>query len=409
MRALKGIAILSAALGALWSCGQSWRPVTYLEGLRVLAVRAEPADLNPGGLTTLNALVVDPSAPARQNTLLWLACDPDPAALDQPLCAKFTTFSDPAELVGAGGSLPEGVRFVGLGEEGLYRAPAELFAPLPADSPHRRRGLVAVVLLIAIGAPPPESFPPTELELAELMEKVRTKQVASVLAIKRLRISEDPALNSNPEIAGIRFDGELWGPGLRPVKLRPGQDHEVIGEAAEGAAEHYLTLDADDQPAEGDERLIFSWFSTFGDFEAARSPAGEALQSFGVPWPFDELPADRRGAIHAVLRDGRGGASWIKRGFFVCDPNLAPPAIAAVEPAGAPPASTVSIRGTGLDRVIDVRLGAGWLADVRYDAAGGALTGIVPSDTPAGPALLTVRGEGCGQDPAVEYSVGQAQ
>ncbi|MGI5865332.1 MAG: hypothetical protein ACOX6T_25205, partial [Myxococcales bacterium] len=221
MRCSRRIAVLlfPALFGLLAACGETWRPVTYVEGMRVLGVQAERPDLNPGASTRLSALIYDPTAPTRENLMLWVACDPDPLKLDQPLCAKYESLTNPAGLIGEGGELPEGVHFIGLGEQATYSAPQDLFAPLPADSVHRKRGLVAIVILMAIAAEPPAVFPPPEEEMLDLMIKVKLRQIPSVLAIKRIRISEESALNSNPAIEGARFDGELWGPGLRPVKL----------------------------------------------------------------------------------------------------------------------------------------------------------------------------------------------
>jgi len=43
------------------------------DGLRVLALRAEPPDLAPGDATRLDSLVVDTRAPGRTNSVMWFA------------------------------------------------------------------------------------------------------------------------------------------------------------------------------------------------------------------------------------------------------------------------------------------------------------------------------------------------
>lgn len=150
---------------------------------------------------------------------------------------------------------------------------------------------------------------------------------------------------------------------------------------------------------------MVSWFATFGDLGQIRTQAGDAKQSYTIPWPFDAMPSDRRATLYLVLRDGRGGVDWMTRGVFVCDPFLAAPVIESIEPAAAKPASTVTISGSGLDQVIDVKLGVHWLADVRFDSERRVLTGIVPSDAPAGTAQLTVRGRSCLPDPSSSLEV----
>ncbi len=70
---------LCLALGAP-GC-DSFKPATLVEQLRVLAIRAEPAEIASGETTTLHALVVDldPDAKGRPVTLEWALCDKAPA------------------------------------------------------------------------------------------------------------------------------------------------------------------------------------------------------------------------------------------------------------------------------------------------------------------------------------------
>jgi len=384
-------------------CTQPWRPVTWLEGLRVLAIRAEPPDLAPGEQTALTALVVDPRSPTRESTLLWLSCDPDPLALDQPTCAQFATLQEADELV-AGATLPEGVKPLGLGATVLYQAPADVFGHLAADDLRRRRGVIAMVVLVAVAEAPPAGIP-TEDDVKALLKRVQDQLVDSVLAVKRLRISEDQPLNLNPQIQGIRFGEELWGPGVHPIKLRPGTTADVVGVAVDGSAQHFVQIDPDGQSIEKDEKLFFSWFSTAGSFEASRSEEGLAYQTFTPPNLFDAMPPDRSATLWVVMRDGRGGVDWQPRSAFFCDPFLAAARVDAISPASGPTATIVTLRGAGLEGVLDVQVGAAWLANLHYQAGTDVLTGFISSETPAGTQQVTVRGKSCLPDSQTSFEV----
>lgn len=381
-----------ALLALLAACGEEFRPASYVDGLRVLAVIPEPPDVRPGGSTQLDALVVDPRAPSRRNTLIWLACNPDPKALEQSPCSQFETLADPAELA----TVAEGsaVTFLGLGPGVRYSAPSELFAALGPEDPNRRRGVLALVLLLAIAE---EVDDPAKVP--ELLERVKTRQVDAVVAIKRVRISEDDPQNLNPGIAAVRFDDEEWAPGLRPAKLKPGQTYTVTGIAAEGAAERYMALDAENKPIERDEKLIFSWFATAGIFDQPRTEAGQPTQRFTVPFLFERLPPNRLITLYTVLRDGRGGISSAVRGIYVCEPSLPVPTVTSVEPPSPRPGEKVTLVGEGLGHVLDVEIGGRLLSLPKYDEANGTFEGFVASDVPPGPQRLLVRGRGCRADP----------
>ena len=397
-------------------CTDPWRTVQYLEGLRVLAVRAEPPDLAPGQATLLDALVVDPRAPARSNTVLWLACHPDPASLDQPKCAEYDTLE---ALTGEEGSadpasLPEGLVPLGItapaGVTPLpirYAAPADVFAGLAADDPRRVRGVLAMVLVLAIAEEPSPHWPPTQEDLSALMDRVRSKQVDSVLAIKRLRISETATPNHNPVLSKVRLGDEEWGPGPQPAKIHPGTWTKVLALPAPETSETYQDLDADGNLVTKQEHLSASWFTTLGDLDKARTLAGEIEdpEALYAPFVLQNVPESRQGVLYAVLRDGRGGVDQLVRDFFLCDPNRAAPTLTSVEPASGPAGTLVRLRGERLDDLLDARAGTGWLSAAAWDEVEKAYVGTLPTDAPLGELAIVPRGKGCGTDPRGTFSV----
>ena len=229
----------------------------------------------------------------------------------------------------------------------------------------------------------------------------------SLLAIKRLRISENPQKNSNPTLSGVRIGSEVWGRSPQPTKVHPGVGYELYGVPAEGTAESYSEIDADGNTVQKTESLILSWFSTAGDLDYVRTLFGndQTLQRLSLPFLFEKLPGDRLVSLQVVLRDGRGGVDALARSLYLCNPALAAPSIASVDPPSGPPGTVVKLTGQGLDDLLDVKLGPGWLGDGRWDASRGAYLGTVPAGAPAGLQALMARGKGCALDPVSSFTV----
>ncbi len=412
MRVAPASLTLAAALLAS-ACLDPWRPVTFVEGLRVLALRAEPPDLAPGQAAVLSAVVVDPTDADRTNTLIWFACDPDPTNLDQPACAQYATLEVAQSGDFAQEALPEGVRILGMTPPpGVffpigYQAPADTFAKVPADDPKRTRGALAIVLMMSIAAPPPESWPPTEEELRALLDKVKNKEVASLVTIKRIRVTEDPARNVNPVLAGVRIGSETWrGEPSHPAKVKPGAAYPLVALAGEGSAETYATTDVDGNPVEKTETLLTSWFTTFGNFDEVRVVADkEDAQKIHLPWHFEAMPADRKATMWVVLRDGRGGVDAKEQELYLCDASRGAPVIESVVPTAGPPGTLVRLSGQGVEELLDVRLGEGFLVNGEWDAASRTYVGSVPANAPVGELKLQPRGRGCAQDPELAFTV----
>lgn len=261
-----GVAALAVAT-ALVGCGEQFKPGSYVDKLRVLAIKAENPEIapvgNPDGFpdsTELTALVSDPKQlddPAREATTLYLGCTPDPLSLEQNVCTALETLASP-EILGqmlaagdpscsgggaggmGGGEGGPTIAFAGLErctqEEGCGAAtvdlgggpttlPAPLYAlpegftldTLPAGAPARTLGVQAVVLAITVQASPQElveGADPADAcafsakvgqNLAALMESRE-----EITSVKRIQIrgpdAVDP-LNVNPAIAGLTARG----------------------------------------------------------------------------------------------------------------------------------------------------------------------------------------------------------
>lgn len=111
---------------ALTACGPDFKPASYVDKLRVLAVQAEPPEIEPLPLdgsaprmadrARLASLIADPAGltdPDRVITVVYLACTPDPLDPFGSSCTQIAALRDPSQLgsvfgTGAGAGGPPG-------------------------------------------------------------------------------------------------------------------------------------------------------------------------------------------------------------------------------------------------------------------------------------------------------------
>lgn len=388
-RALTAALVLVALVG----CGEEVAPGTFVDKFRVLSVQASPPDLAPGETSVLTALAVDPTRPGKKNTLVWLACDPDPQDLTRSSCSDVSTLSDPGAFTGS--ELPPGVRAIGFGDLAAYQAPKETFASLDASNPIRVQGAVAQILVIAIAAE--LSGIPTAEQRDALFEKVKSKEIASVLAIFRIRVTEDPQRNRNPTLSSLDVDGTPLPEGAT-VRFRPDRATPFSLSSPDADFETYTQLTPDGEQQKT-ERIIAALYSTTGRFEQERLEVGSGTaQSFEPPTgkKTDPKPDDRRGTLWVVLRDTRGGQSPYTFPFFLCDPSLAAPEVTGLSPTNGPAngSQRVTFSGRNVSSILDITVGGKAVLDARYDADRDVFEGTVPT-LDAGDHEVVVRGKHC--------------
>ncbi len=382
----------------LCACEEEFKPSTEVVGLRVLGLRASPAELRPGQTANLSALVVDPSRPGQRNTLLWLGCEPDPLDLGRSVCSDTEALSDPEKLLppsegGETPSLPPGMSVIGFNEQAAYTVRADLFAELAQDDARRRRGTVGQVLLLAIAAEVDPLAPREELEA--LFEKVRNREIPSVVTLFRLRVSEDTQpVNTNPVLSEVRAAGEALAPGatLRFSDKGP----TVLDVTAPDEAFEPFTQEAPDGTVEAKtEQLVAAWYSTIsGRFD----PSRVVLRS-GVPLSFlppdgsryQPVPKERSGRAWVVVRDARGGQNWREVPTWLCDATLPAPRVTGVEVLED---GLVELRGENLSSVLDVLVGGKALTQAFYSPIRNTFEGVLPS-LPSGQHPVLVRGKDC--------------
>ncbi|MCC6336547.1 MAG: hypothetical protein IT380_21485 [Myxococcales bacterium] len=373
---------------ALCGCDLGFRPETLVEDLRLLGVRAQPADLAPGETARLEALVLDPSRPGQDSSVLWLGCAPDPFNLNRSACSDFETLSNAAGVVAGGarsdgGTLPPGVSLIGLGDSAAYHADQDVFDALPPGDERRLTGTVGQALLFAVA----EDVPPdaTEEELAAVFGRVADGGTRAMTALFRVRISQSPERNSNPTLSSFFVAKERWPRGAH-VTVLPGEPVELDADAPDSAFEAF-TNPTPSGVEQKTERVLVAWYSTAGRFTEARTALREQVKTvFTAPGGEDEtdpVPQRRTGTLYLVLRDTRGGQAWSEVPFYVCDAARPAPQVASVDwpvTAGEP----VVLHGASLDQVLDVIVDEAALEDGAFSPSNGTWRGFLPQGVDAG-------------------------
>ncbi len=379
------------------ACDTGFPVETVVDGLRVLGIRSTPADLHPGETAQLQSLILDPALTGQRTTTLWVGCAPDPFNLNRSACSNPAVLQDPQALAGADGGLPDGVTLIGLNEQARYSASADVFSALTADDPRRLTGTVGQVLAIAV-AQEVSPLAPRE-ELQALFARVQAKQVDSIIALFRIRISEDPQRNANPVFGALTSNGEALPTGAT-LALLPGQTRTLDVTVADAVFETYQASTPSGM-VERTERLLAAWYSTSGRYSERRTALREDVHTvFTAPGTLkdDPVPNKRTGTVYVTLRDTRGGQSWQSYPLFICDPQLS-----EAVPTKVTFGDRLEVEGENLSSLLDVVV-SGAAVKGSYDASSSRWVGAAPT-LASGPWQVTFTSKRCTHPAALSVTV----
>ncbi|MDX2091260.1 MAG: hypothetical protein SFX73_25605 [Kofleriaceae bacterium] len=259
---------------------------------RLLAARSEPAEARPGDAITTTALWVGPDGEIADAPLAWAFCTTRKAFTEPGPVAPSCLASAAPELVAFGtgatatGALPEhGCRL--FGPDPPDPVPGEA-AARPADPD----GTGGYYQPVRVGTDARGS-------LAQVRIRCGLPEATPEQA---LRYQLEYAANTNPSVA--------WS-APPPATLRASEAVELAVQWP--ATEAYLWFDPVARAlTERREAMRVAWFATAGTFDTGhtgRSEAEAALTKTANRWTAPDAP----GVVHvwAVLRDDRGGVSWI--------------------------------------------------------------------------------------------------
>ncbi|HYI00726.1 hypothetical protein [Hyalangium sp.] len=271
---------------AVAACGPAFELQQEIRRVRVLAIKAEPAEL------TLN-----PDAPALPPPTVFtaLAVAPDDRTPDVALalCRPGNAYSSELECPGKdGASLPQGE--LSLQDPDVQQILQETAdaggggAPLDFNDPQTRAVLEkGVPLFIGYKASDGTDTPEGE-----------------ELGVRRLTLRLTATPNQNPRMEDILLDdAPLAGPLALSTELvlRP--------KLAEGSLERYET-----EEGPRTEQVFYSWYAT-GEGEVKQLRSLEPVDGKpGEPTITYLTPGTaQRVTIYVVARDGRGGVDWLSR------------------------------------------------------------------------------------------------
>ena len=253
------------------ACNKSFTPAEHVEGLRVLAIKAEPPEAAPGAMTTLTALAVDTSgAPI---TIDWAACT-EPAQPGNGLVNPDCLQKDTAPFLVA----------LGTGDP--------IAATLPTIDPN--------------------TFAPADAS-GGLYLPVRARANTSgdrVDVIYQMRLAHGMPPNNNPSLAGIfvvAADGSTTPlDEAAPLDVTLGQTLKLRATFTPDSEETYMG-----QTSMLAEQLRVSWFSTAGTFSepVTGNDKPDTIWSAIAPLPAPGAAID----LWIVGRDERGGTDFVHR------------------------------------------------------------------------------------------------
>lgn len=246
-------------------------PVSFVAGLRVLGIQAEPPQIAPGASTTVAALVVDTAGGTP--TAAWSQCllPPLPGEAVNTACVEGSAGAALAPI-GEGLTIPFVMPQVTAASLGAPDATGGVYLPL-----------VAAV----------ESSPQT------------------LIAVYRLRLGDDAPANINPTIADV-FSVDPSGAmsaldASAPTPVQAGDALSLTATFAPDSAQTYTAADG----TVTTETLTTSWFCTAGALSFEKTSATQPVTVLHLD---QRLPSS--GAqidLYAVAHDERGGADFAHR------------------------------------------------------------------------------------------------
>lgn len=227
--------------------------------LRILAMRAEPPEVMPGGSAVLEALVADPLGEGRVVSYAWGLCTPDPAA-------GVASCAEPGRTVA-----------LGLGSAQTITIPADALDGLPPEVQEQGIDLFAVLSVSA--------------EVGADGEEARDD------AFKRVRVSTSTAPNRNPAIESL--EAPTSGSGME-------EEFPVTATPTAASLETY-----EGPVSTVTEEMRYTWLSSGGELDAAVSYGAPSTGVGSVNWTVEGAAT-----LWVVLRDPRGGITWVSHDYL---------------------------------------------------------------------------------------------
>ena len=325
---MKRLLVVAALL--LGGCSSDLPAASFIDKLRVLAVRATAPEIAPGETTTLDALAVEPLVPSLDGgapaplSYVWLACALPTGTLTVAPCGVGSGLSASTMPPSCADQPAAPLCLIGTDATVEYHGDPGALAAGAASTQLLLTVAVADTSAGAIGC---------LLDIAA-NDGLPANPDHCVVALKRLTVS-DPAQrtaapNANPTLADFYATtpsgyAQTLDDGSGVWQYAPGEDLAQWNIAA------HRSDDAAEEKADGTyEALTVSWFTTAGHLDGGRSlylppdcttpsacadqlPETGADTIWYAPTQDQAAPTVDAGGLvdfWAVIRDDRGGVGW---------------------------------------------------------------------------------------------------
>lgn len=260
---------------ALLACGEdTLSPEWELDRLRLLAVRAEPAEPKPGDTVTFTSLRFVPEG--EDWTAIWFACvvfEESGCDIDMSALEGLDTAIGPDDIE----ALME-AGFIGF-EPGMtptWIVPPDALDDLSEDERLEGRSATVQVTLA------------TESD--------------TELVVRAIPVSLATTPNTNPDVGSLTLDSLVLDPETS-VLVDGGAALDLVATFA-GDLETYTYVTTDGETEERTEELEWRWYASGGTLST-----GEGDETTGeATWTTPDAAGEY--TIAAVVLDGRGGMGW---------------------------------------------------------------------------------------------------
>ncbi len=267
----------------LFSCEKDNLPeFNRLEGLRVLALKADAPEVNPGASVTITPIVSDILA----NSLTYsvtVCLDPGLSYGAQPTCE-----GNPSKVVLAtslASALPGAAEnWTGFADSFTVNVPSDALMFAGRSTAETYNGVNYLVIYT-----------------------LANDRGESVTSFKRIVVSESAktSKNTNPVTTQVFADGAAL------TTMNWGSKFNLSTDLSFLSAESYVVKNVKMESLAKTENLTTTWFVTDGETKYFRS-AGTDSNEFNAP---GQAPVGRSFYLLAVSRDDRGGVSLVKKKF----------------------------------------------------------------------------------------------
>ncbi len=305
MRRLPSIALLNASLLLLPGClttelSSAWE----IDRLRILAVRAEPAEPGPGDTVTFESLIVSPDREVE--LVMWIGCLGDDldvfgCTIDEEILGDLDDIDPEQMTMEELLELYETLQDAGLMGVEPYMQPTYVIPDDILDDLTEEERNEGLTLFAQITAIPAEDEDEAEAEVEDQDENGGDTE----LGLKRVPVSDAVTPNHNPLIDHLLFDGVEISQGT-VVEVDAGQTYDVEPVLSDDSVEDYEYLTIDD---EWEERTEEPYFSVYVQ-EGSPSAVNTLYPYSDFTWTAPEQPELTEQSLWIVVQDRRGGMNW---------------------------------------------------------------------------------------------------